>query len=100
MLTLAVKGMTDCCAQCNQFTPIGLHLGTPAVVSTRRRCRSDDDNPEVITVVNRPSHTLSVPHKMISESPACLDCPNGARGSFAGPLVKSDRKSTRLNSSH
>jgi len=35
------------------------------------------------------SHTLSVPHKMISESPACLNCPNGVRGSFAGPLVKS-----------
>ena len=26
---------------------------------------------------------------MISESPACLNCPNGIRGSFAGPLVKS-----------
>jgi len=26
---------------------------------------------------------------MISESPACLNCPNGVRGSFAGPLVKS-----------
>ena len=37
----------------------------------------------------RPSHTLSVPHKMISESPACLNCSNGVRGSFAGPLVKS-----------
>src|ERR1035438_4644182 len=37
----------------------------------------------------RPTHTLSVPHKMISESPACLNCPNGVRGSFAGPLVKS-----------
>ena len=35
------------------------------------------------------SHTLSVPHKMISESPACLNCPDGVRGSFAGPLVKS-----------
>ena len=32
---------------------------------------------------------LSVPHKMISESPACLNCANGVRGSFAGPLVKS-----------
>src|SRR5664279_575695 len=42
-----------------------------------------------IAVVNRPSHTLSVPHKMISESAACLNCPNGVRGSFAGPLVKS-----------
>jgi len=26
---------------------------------------------------------------MISESPACLNCSNGVRGSFAGPLVKS-----------
>ena len=26
---------------------------------------------------------------MISESLACLNCPNGVRGSFARPLVKS-----------
>jgi hypothetical protein len=28
-----------------------------------------------IVVENRPSHTLSVSHKMISEFPACLNCP-------------------------
>jgi hypothetical protein len=27
-----------------------------------------------LAVVNRPPHTLSVPHKMISKSPACLNC--------------------------
>jgi len=42
-----------------------------------------------VAVVSRPSHILSVPHKVISESPACLNCGNGVRGSFAGPLVKS-----------
>ena len=34
--------------------------------------------------------TLSVPHKMISESPGCLKLStNRVRESFAGPLVKS-----------
>ena len=36
----------------------------------------------------RPSHTRSVPHKLISESPPFSSLSiNGVRGSFAGPLV-------------
>src|ERR1035441_9716829 len=49
---------------------------------------SEVARPQIVVDI-RPSHTLSVPHKMISESPACLNCPNGVRGSLAGRLVKS-----------
>jgi len=58
-------------------------------IAVARRVLELHDHIPVIVVENRTSHTLSVPHKMISESPACLNCPNGVRGSFAGPLVKS-----------
>ena len=69
---------------------IVLQIQFAAKCSNRAQSRTKADDPRIsrILVAIRPSHTLSVPHKMISESPAC-HCPNGVRGSFAGPLVKS-----------